>query len=138
MDIASRFSSVTPYRLNRFFCKQGRDDVRSRSFVFVSRKFSKAGDGYGSTTFPSEINVRIVEFSVIDANQKIDKSIVCGLGKATLGQLRPFILMFGRIHDSVSVSPTDGNGPTQGQRKTLTRVGFEPTTFEFDHRCSTD
>ena len=24
----------------------------------------------------------------------------------------------------VSVSPTDGNGPTQGQRKTLTRVGF--------------
>ena len=28
----------------------------------------------------------------------------------------------------VSVSPTDGNGPTQGQRKTLTRVGFEPTT----------
>ena len=38
----------------------------------------------------------------------------------------------------VSVSLTDGNGPTQGQRKTLTRVGFEPTTFEFDHRCSTD
>ena len=38
----------------------------------------------------------------------------------------------------VSVSPTDGNGPTQGQRKTLTKVGFEPTTFEFDHRCSTD
>ena len=38
----------------------------------------------------------------------------------------------------VSVSPTDGNGPTQGQRKTLTRVGFEPTTFGFDHRCSTD
>ena len=29
----------------------------------------------------------------------------------------------------VSVSPTDGNGPTQGQRKTLTRVGIEPTTF---------
>ena len=24
----------------------------------------------------------------------------------------------------VSVSPTDGNGPTQGQRKTLTRVGL--------------
>ena len=24
----------------------------------------------------------------------------------------------------VSVCPTDGNGPTQGQRKTLTRVGF--------------
>ena len=29
----------------------------------------------------------------------------------------------------VSVSPTDGNGPTQGQRKTPTRVGIEPTTF---------
>ena len=29
----------------------------------------------------------------------------------------------------VSVSPTDGNGPTQGQRKTLTSVGIEPTTF---------
>ena len=26
----------------------------------------------------------------------------------------------------VSVSPTDGTGPTQGQRKTLTRVGIEP------------
>ena len=36
----------------------------------------------------------------------------------------------------VSVSPTDGNGPTQGQRKTLTRVGIEPTTFGLDHRCS--
>ena len=31
----------------------------------------------------------------------------------------------------VSVSPTDGIGPTQGQRKTLTRVGIEPTTFVF-------
>lgn len=80
MDIASRFSSVTPYRPNRLFCKQGRKDVRSPShgFVFVSRKLSKAGDG--STTFLSEINVRIVEFSVINASQKIDKSIVCGLG----------------------------------------------------------
>ena len=29
----------------------------------------------------------------------------------------------------VSVSPTDGNGPTQAQRKTLTRVGIKPTTF---------
>ena len=25
----------------------------------------------------------------------------------------------------VSVSPTDGNGPTQGERKTLTRVGTD-------------
>ena len=32
----------------------------------------------------------------------------------------------------VSVSPTDGTGPTQGQRKTLTRVGIEPTTFGLD------
>ena len=47
------------------------------------------------------------------------------------------VLMFQPIYH-VSVSPTNGNGPTQGQRKTLTRLGFEPTTFEFDHRCSTD
>ena len=38
----------------------------------------------------------------------------------------------------VRVSPTDGNGPTQGQRKTLTRVAIEPTTFGLDHCCSTD
>ena len=38
----------------------------------------------------------------------------------------------------VSVSPTDGNVPTQGQRKTLTRVGIEPTTFGLDLRRSTD
>ena len=31
------------------------------------------------------------------------------------------VLMFQPIYH-VSVSPTDGNGPTQGQRKTLTRV----------------
>ena len=35
----------------------------------------------------------------------------------------------------VSVSPTNGNGPTQGQRKTLTRVGIEPTTVGLDHRA---
>ena len=33
----------------------------------------------------------------------------------------------------VSVSPTNENGTTQGQRKTLTRVGIEPTTFGLDH-----
>ena len=39
----------------------------------------------------------------------------------------------------VSVSPTDGTGPTQGQRKTLTRVGIEPTTFGLDlRRLSTE
>ena len=38
----------------------------------------------------------------------------------------------------VNVSPTDGNGPTQGQRKTLTRVETEPTTFGADHRRPTD
>ena len=31
------------------------------------------------------------------------------------------VLMFQPIYH-VSVSPTDGNGPTQGHRKTLTRV----------------
>ena len=36
----------------------------------------------------------------------------------------------------VSVNPTDGTGPTQGQRKTLTRVGIEPTTFGLDRRRS--
>ena len=29
----------------------------------------------------------------------------------------------------VSVSPTDGNGPTQGQRKTLIRVGIDFNIF---------
>ena len=38
----------------------------------------------------------------------------------------------------MSVSPTNGNGPTQGQRETLTRVGIEPMTFGLDHCCSTD
>ena len=38
----------------------------------------------------------------------------------------------------VSDSPTDGNGPTQGRRKTLTMVGIEPMTFWLDHRCATD
>ena len=38
----------------------------------------------------------------------------------------------------VSVSPTNGDGPTQGQRKTLTRVGIEPTTFGLDLCRSTD
>ena len=38
----------------------------------------------------------------------------------------------------VSVSPTNGNGPTKGQRKTMTRVGIEPTTFALDHRCSAE
>ena len=39
----------------------------------------------------------------------------------------------------MSVSPTDKNGPTQGhrktqeRRKTLTRVGIEPTTFAFEN-----
>ena len=37
----------------------------------------------------------------------------------------------------VSVSPTDGTGPTQGQRKTLTRVGIEPTTFGLKYKCYT-
>ena len=36
------------------------------------------------------------------------------------------------------IHPSIGIGPTQGQRKTLTRVGFEPTTFGLDLRRSTD
>ena len=42
------------------------------------------------------------------------------------------------IMNHVNISPTDGNGPTQGQRKTLNRVGIEPTTFRLDLRRSTD
>ena len=38
----------------------------------------------------------------------------------------------------VSVSPTNRNGPTQGQRNTLTRVGIELMTFGLDLRRSTD
>ena len=34
----------------------------------------------------------------------------------------------------VSVSPTDGNGPTQGQRQTLTRVGIEPYRLSYKVR----
>ena len=30
----------------------------------------------------------------------------------------------------LSVSPGKGSGPTQGQRRTLNRKGFEPATFE--------
>jgi len=48
-----------------------------------------------------EINKRIVEFSVINANQKIDKSTVCGLSKTPLAEVRPFLLMFGPINNSV-------------------------------------
>ena len=33
----------------------------------------------------------------------------------------------------VSVSPTNAIEPTQRQRKTLARVGIEPTTFALDH-----
>ena len=36
------------------------------------------------------------------------------------------------------INPSIGMVPIQGQRKTLTRVGFEPTTFGLDHHCSTD
>ena len=38
----------------------------------------------------------------------------------------------------MSIGPTNGNEPTQGQRKTLTKVGIEATTFRLDHRCYTD
>ena len=35
----------------------------------------------------------------------------------------------------MSVSPTNGIGSTQGQRKTLIMVEIEPKTFGFDHHC---
>ena len=38
----------------------------------------------------------------------------------------------------VSVSPANRDELIQGQRKTLTRLGNEPTTFGLDHRSSTD
>ena len=38
----------------------------------------------------------------------------------------------------MSVSPTDGNGPTQGQRKILTRVGIEPIYLKIDHLSEMD
>ena len=37
----------------------------------------------------------------------------------------------------MSFNPTNGIGPTQGQRNTLTRVATEPMTLGFDHHCST-
>ena len=33
------------------------------------------------------------------------------------------------------IHPSAGIGPAQGQRKTLTRVGFEPTTFGLEEHC---
>ena len=45
---------------------------------------------------------------------------------------------FRSLVNHVSVSPSNGIGPTQGQRKTLTRVGIEPMTFRLDHHCSPD
>ena len=47
-------------------------------------------------------------------------------------------MLFSTHVNHVSVSPTNGIGPSQGQLKTLTRVGIEPTTFGLDRRCSTD
>ena len=47
-------------------------------------------------------------------------------------------VLFSTHVNHVSVSPTNANRPTQGHRKTLTRVGIEPKTFGLDHRCSTD
>ena len=38
-------------------------------------------------------------------------------------------MLFSTHVNHASVGPTNGIGSTQGQRKTLTRVGIEPTTF---------
>ena len=43
----------------------------------------------------------IVEFRVINSNQKIDNSIVCWLGKTALGQVRLFVLILAPIHNSI-------------------------------------
>ena len=75
--------------------------------------------------------------------------IICGLTKykeglrfANVGRvaliLIDILIRFLPHMNHVSVSPTNGNGPTEGQRKTLTRVGIEPTTSRLDHHCSAD
>ena len=46
----------------------------------------------------------IMEFRVINANQKIDKSIICRFRKIALGQMQPFILMVVPVHNSVIAS----------------------------------
>ena len=74
-----------------FPCEQGTDNVLSCShrIVFFGRtntaptEWSEPGDR--STIFPSKINTGIVEFRVINFNQKIDNSIVCWLGKNCTG-----------------------------------------------------
>ena len=77
----------------------------SHRIVFFGRtntaptEWSEPGDW--STIFPSKINMGIVEFRVINSNQKIDNSIVCWLGKTALGQVRPFVLILAPIHNSV-------------------------------------
>ena len=47
--------------------------------------------------------------------------IICLRPNTTVKILYPII--------SSGINPSIGIGPSQGQRKTLTRVGFEPTTF---------
>ncbi|PFX30457.1 hypothetical protein AWC38_SpisGene4745 [Stylophora pistillata] len=79
-------------RTRKALGEQGTNNVRScsRGFAFVRctnttpPKWSEAGDR--STMFPSEIKHVDNGISVIDANQKIDKSIICQLGKNALGQ----------------------------------------------------
>ena len=109
VDVTTGFFSLAPYR---FSSEQGTDNVRScsRGLVFVRRtntaqpKWSVSGDG--STIFSTEINVRIMELSVINANQKMDKPIICRLGKIALGQMPPFILMVLPVHNSVISADT--------------------------------
>ena len=42
-------------------------------------------------------------------------------------------MLFSSHVNHVSVSPTNGIGPTRGRRKTLIRVGIEPTAFGLVH-----
>lgn len=50
-----------------------------------------------STILYSKINMRMVEFCVINANQKNEKFIICWLGKTVMDQMMPFILIFNRF-----------------------------------------
>ena len=45
----------------------------------------------------------------------------------------PCEVLFSTHVNHVSASPTNGNGPTQGQRKTLTRVGIGFSVLEWAH-----
>ena len=69
----------------------------------------------------------LVRCSVIVSDHNVK---LAGHFQNLVGQCPMTDCYFQHCMNHVSVSPTDGNGPTQGQRKTLTRVGIEPTTHD--------